>query len=148
MTHRRLGAWNMQLQHGVATGVLIAATTLCYASPPGIGHPIIGTWRLYAQEGSCIETWEFRADGTSHNYSGLEESTSQYTISDEPTSAGYYILVDTIVDTNGQPDCLGNTVPIGDRSVGYLVPAPGDQFRLCLDLALGDCFTMVRAAKP
>lgn len=138
----------MQLWPGLATGVLIAATTLCNGSPPRVGHPIIGTWRLYAQGASCIETWEFRADGTSHNYSGLEQSTSQYTISDQPTAACYYILVDTVVETNGQPDCLGNAVPVGDRAVAYLVPASADQFRLCLDLALSDCFTMVRAAKP
>lgn len=138
----------MPLWPGVATAVLIAVATPCDAGPPRVGHPIIGTWRLYAQDGSCIETWEFRPDGTSHNYSGLEESTSRYTISDEPTAAGYYVLVDGIVETNGQPDCLGKTVPVGDLAVGYLVLAARDQFRLCLDLALSDCFTMVRAAKP
>jgi len=93
-------------------------------------------------------SWEFRADGTSHNYSGSEESISQYRVSDEPTAAGYYILLDTITETNGQPDCLGNTVPVGDRATGYLVPAPGDQLRLCSDTALTECFTMVRVARP
>jgi hypothetical protein len=137
----------MQVRQGLAAGVLIAASTLCYSSPPKAGHPIIGTWRLYVQQTSCIETWEFRTDGTSHNYSGSEDSKSEYTISDDPTPAGYYILVDTIVETNGQPDCLGNRVPVGDRAIGYLVPALGDQFRLCIDADLTDCFTMVRAAK-
>ncbi len=138
----------MQVCRSLAIGILIFAVTLCSASPPRPLHLIIGTWRLYVPEANCIETWEFRADGTSHNYSGSEESISQYTVSDEPTAAGYYILLDTITETNGQPDCLGNTVPVGDRATGYLVPAPGDQLRLCSDTALTECFTMVRVARP
>jgi hypothetical protein len=138
----------MQVGRSLAIGVQIFAATVCCANPSKSVHLIIGTWRLYAPEANCIETWEFRPDGTSHNYSGLEESISQYRISDESTAAGYYIFVDTITETNGKPDCLGNTVPVGDRATGYLMPAPGDQLRLCFDAALTECFTMVRAARP
>ena len=80
----------------------------------------------------CQETWQFRADGTTHNVSGSEESTSEYEISDEPNAAGYYVLSDTIKETNGQPDCQGATTPVGDHAVVYLMPTTNGGFLLCM----------------
>jgi len=138
----------MQVCRSLAIGILIFAVTLCSASPPRPLHLIIGTWRLYAPEANCIETWEFRADGTSHNYSGSEESISQYRFPTNPrrrATTFYWIpsqrrMVSRIA--------WAIHVPVGDRATGYLVPAPGDQLRLCSDTALTECFTMVRVARP
>lgn len=133
----------------LAGGVLFSATALCYAAPPAPGHPIIGTWRFYISGFNCTETLDFRPDGTAHDFSGAEETFSRYTVSDQLTERGYYVLVETVTQTNGKPDCTGNRTPVGDVAVGYLVPKSGGRFMLCLDQALAECFgPMVRAARP
>jgi hypothetical protein len=98
------------------------AAMVCSARPPAPGHPIVGTWRLSVPGTKCQETWRFRADGTAHNVSGSEESTSEYEISDEPNARGYYVLSDTIIEINGQPDCQGGITPVGDHATVYLMP--------------------------
>jgi hypothetical protein len=122
------------------------AAMACSARPPISAHPIIGTWQLSTPGSTCQETWQFRADGTTQNVSGAEESTSEYEISDEPVS-GYYVLTDTIRNTNGQPDCQGATMPVGDKVTVYLLPTTNGGFLLCMDSNRNSCVAlMVRAA--
>jgi hypothetical protein len=119
----------------------------CSARPPALGHPIIGTWHLSVPGTVCQETWEFRADGTTHNVSGSEESTSEYEISDAPNAQGYYVLSDTIKEINGQPDCKGAKIPVGDRALVYLMPTTSGGFFLCMKPHHDSCTAaMVRVA--
>jgi hypothetical protein len=123
------------------------AAMACLARPPISGHPIVGTWQLSTPGSTCQETWQFRADGTTHNVSGAEESTSEYEISDEPVS-GYYVLTDTIRNTNGQPDCQGATMPVGDKVTVYLLPTTNGGFFLCMYSNRNSCVAlMARAAQ-
>lgn len=129
--------------------VQLAAATLCVAKPPPPGHSIVGTWRVYVAHTECVETWEIRADGTTHNFSGSEESFSEYEVSATLTERGYYIFTDRITKTNGQPDCGGSVTPVGDLATSFLVPLSGDRFKLCIDPYLTHCpGTMTRASKP
>jgi hypothetical protein len=125
---------------------MLSIATACWARPPAPGHPIVGTWTVTAADAACTETWEFRSDGTTHNVSGGEESTSEYEISELPNPVGAYRLIDTITMTNGQPDCTGNKTPVGDRSVLYLLPITGGGFMFCINLDGSACIgSIVRA---
>jgi hypothetical protein len=109
------------LRSNAAGGTACLVAMVCLARPPVSGHPIIGTWRLSTPGTTCKETWQFRADGTSRNVSGDEDTTSEYEISDGLVH-GYYVLSDTIKTSNGQPDCEGAATPVGDRVTIYLLP--------------------------
>jgi hypothetical protein len=124
-------------------GSHLLATTLSYATPPRVGHPVVGKWQLQLPEG-CTEIYEIRYDGTTHVFSATEESFSEFEVTDELTPEGYYVLVDTITNTNGLPDCLGHTVPVGDRSTAYLQPTSDGGFRMCFDPALTSCLGPLR----
>jgi hypothetical protein len=113
-------------------GVAISSfAAVCFAQPPASGHPIIGTWKVVIPATSCQETWQFRSDGTTHNISGSEESTSDYAITDQPSKNGFFVLDDTITDSNGKPDCSGSKMLVGDRAVVYLLPTTDGKFMLC-----------------
>src|SRR5262249_8640379 len=128
--------------------VYLVATAPCVAAPSTPGHPIIGVWSVYLADTACAETWDIRADGTTHNVSGAEESFSEYTTSASLTAKGYYVFKDRITKTNGRPDCMGTLTPVGDAATDYLVPLPGDRFKLCRDSALAQCVgLLVRAPK-
>ena len=129
--------------------IQLASLTPALATPPPPKHPIVGTWDVYVTGTDCVETWEIRADGTTHNFSGAEESFSEYQVSRSPNKQGSYIFLDTITRTNGRPDCLGGRTPAGNQATDYLVPLPGDRFKICSDAALADCVgVLVRASPP
>jgi hypothetical protein len=128
-------------------GAACLGAIVCLARPPVAGHPIVGTWQLSTPGTSCKETWQFLADGTTHNVSGAEESTSEYDISDEPVR-GYYVLSDTVKTSNGQPDCEGGSAPVGDKVTLYLLPTNEGGFFLCKKPNHDHCIAlMVRAVK-
>jgi hypothetical protein len=126
-------------------GAACLVAMVCLARPPVSGHSIVGTWRLSTPGTTCIETWRFRADGTSQNISGAEETTSEYEISDELVR-GYYVLSDTIKTSNGQPDCHGASTPVGDKVTLYLLPTNEGGLFLCMNSNHNSCTAlMVRA---
>ena len=111
-------------------------------------HPIIGTWRT---TGMCPETYEFRADGTRSASSATETLQSKFTISIHPSPKGYYKLLDTVVQTNGQPDCSGQLTPVGDVARVYIHFSEPSQFVLCYSESQRDCagpFLRVPQAAP
>jgi len=120
-------------------GALLSAATVSSARPPDVGHPIIGKWTLTTTDSACTESWEFRPDGTTHNVSGSEESTSTYEISELANPVGGYTLIDTITKTNGKPDCTGNRSPVGDRVELYLLPITTGGFMVCPTLDGAAC---------
>ncbi len=83
-------------------------------------HPLVGTWRLVVPGGNCVETYRFRADGTSVVTSGEEVAESEYSIALKPTRDGYYEWVDTIVKDNGKKDCGGQVTDVGRKTVNYI----------------------------
>ena len=117
----------------------VLAPALAYASPPSANHPILGTWRVTNPQNACVEILEFRADGTSRDKSGDEQSSSEFDVSSQPNYQGDYVLLDTITETNGQPDCQGNAMPVGDRSKLYLHPTSAGGFTMCLEPGQESC---------
>ena len=121
------------------------ATELASAAPPD--HPIVGVWHVYPYGSTCVETWDIRADGTTHNVSADQESLSTYTVSSALSSHGAYVMDDTIKKSNGKRDCSNTLEPDGDHAVIYLVPQTPDRFKLCVDELLRLCLgTLVRVS--
>ncbi len=123
---------------------LLIAPLLCPAEPAASSSALVGAWILTVAENGCRETWKFRSDGTSVNHSGSEESTSRYELEEVPGSGGALRLTDTITTSNGQPDCTGESTPVGDRAVSYLLPTPGGGYLLCLSLDGSFCAGAMR----
>ena len=91
-------------------------------------HPIVGTWRI---DRLCPETYEFRADGTRSATSAGEVLESKFEISPKPGAKGFYRFTDTVVRTNGKPDCSGELTPVGDVVTLFVrIPDPKKLF-LC-----------------
>jgi hypothetical protein len=124
-----------------------AALVLAAVSPaPSVraDHPVIGTWQIRVTE-SCVETDTFRTDGTTYGTSNEEVSSSRYEISDTPNERGIYVLVDTVVSTNGKPDCTGHKMPIGDVARVYVkFSTTGNGMLICREETMRACFSMKR----
>jgi hypothetical protein len=121
-----------------------AACALAGQSPagppaPAPGHPLIGTWQLSLPGTKCVETYEYRADGTAHTLSAEEETDTQYSVSATPDPNGYYVLTETILRSNGKRDCSGQLTPVGHPVTLYLAPLRGG-FLMCFDVTLQRCF--------
>jgi hypothetical protein len=113
------------------------------AAPPAPGHPIFGTWQLSLPGSRCVETYEYRSDGSAHTLSAAEETFIQYEISATPDPGGVYVLVNAIKKSNGQPDCSGHITPAGISVTLYLAPLRGG-FLLCFDPGLQRCIGPMR----
>ena len=108
------------------------AACACQASPPAADHPLLGTWQLVLPVSKCVETYEYRADGTSHTVSAGEETDTVYEVSAMPDAHGYYVLKDTIKKTNAKPDCSGQLTPTDKPvtlSIGVAAASPGESTR-------------------
>ena len=108
-------------------------------------HPLIGTWRFSLPDGSCDETYRFRADGTSLVTSGDEVAESEYKIAEQPSRSGFYEWVDTIVKDNGKKDCAGQITDVGRKTTNYIrFDAQGQRFIVCRAENLQQCFGPLR----
>ena len=129
--------------------VLLSAAA-CRAGAPPAGHPLLGSWELVLPGSKCVETYDYRADGTSHTVSAAEETVTDYQVSATPSAQGYYELTVTLRSSNGKPDCSGQLTPVGKPFTLYLAPLRGG-FLMCFDPALQRCqgpLTRLAAAPP
>ena len=135
---------------GTAACVLAGRAPAEPPSPPAPQHPLIGTWQLSLPGTKCIETYEYRADGSAHTLSAEEQTDTQYTVSATPDAKGIYVLTETILRSNGKRDCSGQLTPVGRAVRLYLAPLRGG-FLMCFDAALQGCvgpMTRVPARPP
>lgn len=127
------------------TGLLLSLSltgSLAFAAPPAPApnHPILGIWRLTLPDGSCSETYRFRADGTTLVTSAAEVSESEYHIPAEPSEKGFYRLVDTIVKDNGKEDCMGQVMKVGTKATNFIRFHPsGALFLMCATESMETC---------
>jgi hypothetical protein len=111
--------------------IMILASTVCISQPSVPRNPFVGTWTLSLTGITCRETIEFRADGTAHTVSAGEDSLSRYAMVEIPKHDGSYVWFDTVLKNNGKPDCLGNSAPVSDKAINYLLPTSSGGFMLC-----------------
>ena len=125
----------------------LLAAGACRAAPPPPGPALLGTWQLVLPVSKCVETYEYRADGTAHTVSAAEETDTVYEVSATPDAHGYYVLRETIRITNGKPDCSGQLTPAAKTVTLYLAPLRGG-FLLCFDPALLRCVGPMMPVAP
>lgn len=104
-------------------------------------HPLVGLWRINLPEQNCSEIYDIRADGSTQILSGGQVVQTRYNISLRPDAQGFYKWVDTVVQVNDQPDCMGHVVPNGNIATNYIVMhATGAKFMMCQKAELETCF--------
>ena len=126
--------------------VLVLASPLAAAQERvAPNHPIIGTWRFTLPDGSCAETYRFRADGTSVVTSGEEIAETEFRIAPKPSREGFYEWVDTIVKDNGKKDCSGQITDVGRKTTTYVqFDATAQRFIVCRAESHDACFGPLR----
>ncbi len=140
-------------RRGVAFCALLLATAIAAAQtvkPHRIArdHPIVGSWTYAAPDGSCMETYLFRPDGTSVTTSGAEISETVFEIAAKPDPNGFYKWTDRVVKDNGKEDCAGEVTAAGKVVTNYVLFSPaGDEFIVCAQPALDACFLRLRRAQ-
>jgi len=119
----------------------LCAPALAAAQPAlASDHPILGIWRLEVPDTGCLETYRFRADGTTLVTSAAEISESAFTIPNEPSAQGFYRLEDRVTKDNGKPDCSGNVMKPGAKATHFVRFHPSDKlFLLCADESMQAC---------
>ncbi|MBI1404549.1 MAG: hypothetical protein GC145_00315 [Caulobacter sp.] len=96
----------------------------------------------------CVERWTFGADGIETVESGQEVVRKRFHVEgDRPPK---YYLVSTMLETNGKPDCVGQTNPVSDReSRVFFMPMNSGTLMLCPEPAppvggnpplIGNCY--------
>lgn len=109
-------------------------------------HPIEGRWSWSLPGKSCNETWQFQADGRRSSHSGEEVLQGRYEISKIPSLLGFYLLTETITQSNDKPDCAGDRHAAASEgsnkeSTLYLQLSPKrDQLIACQQESLKACF--------
>lgn len=105
-------------------------------------HPLVGTWSWTLPGKSCVETWQYRADGRRLGTSGEEVTQGDYQVPAKPTTTGFYPLTETVTNSNGKRDCSGDLHADGDESVlRFIQFSPKlDQFIVCKAASLEACF--------
>jgi hypothetical protein len=78
----------------LSVGLVLAFNAL--ASPAPQNHPIIGIWKISLGPTGCVETTEFKADGTIHVDSAASRNVSEFEIEDDPAGDGHYLLKITL----------------------------------------------------
>lgn len=95
---------------------------------------------------SCVETWQYRADGTRQLSSGDELSQARYEISAQPSLLGFYRLVETVTQASTKPDCAGDLhEATGESLTRYLQFSPRhEQLIVCREESLKACFGPIK----
>lgn len=104
-------------------------------------HVLVGKWSWTMPNSGCVETHEYRADGTRYVVSGEERSDSRYSITG-PTSKGFMKLTVTTVKDYGGVDCGDGSDDGSGRtwSVFFLVHRTGNAALFCYEESLNDCY--------
>jgi hypothetical protein len=93
------------------------------------------------------EVTTFEPTGRRRSNSGEEVTESNFEISAEPDSKGYYRMVDTLRETNGKPDCTGDTAVIGDVAMVFIRFTNTGSVSICQREDQVSCFTAERRIK-
>ena len=123
--------------------LLVAATATARAEPPrptAKDHPIIGRWTITLPDGSCTETYTFRADGTTIVTSAGEIAESVFEISAKPGPSGFFKWMDRVTKDNGKKDCSGEITEVGHSAVNYVqFHRSNNMFIMCAKESLDSC---------
>ncbi|WP_374339952.1 hypothetical protein [Methyloversatilis sp.] len=106
----------------VLCAVLLAAPAAQAArvetAGPLAAPQIVGLWS-WTDESQCVESYEYRSDGTGRVSSGSEQTDVSYVFSNVPVADDFFELNVTIRKNSGGKDCLGQNAD--DRGETYRV---------------------------
>lgn len=112
----------------------------------GEAHPLIGTWRWTRARDACVETYEFRTDGTLTVVSGRKRTENTYTVTRQPDAAGFYEMHLSVTQDLRGTDC-GHTDndDTGKGYTSFLLFEPSHGMYLsCAEPILEVCFGPLR----
>lgn len=135
------------LLHAAATFAQSAASAITVPK----AHPILGVWQSSVQVAAaggksatraCPETLDYRASNIRLGTSGKEITRATFTIGNTATKTGFYRLTETVLASNGKPDCAGDVHEAkDDTEVRFIQFSPKrDQFIVCRAESLAECF--------
>lgn len=102
-------------------------------------HPLVGVWRLDVPGSACYEMYSMRTDGTMQVISATQVVESEFAVGRQPQN-GFYEWKDHILQENGQPDCMGHVMEVGQGAAHYITfHESGNQFLMCEKSNLSRC---------
>jgi hypothetical protein len=109
---------------------------------------LVGTWTWTRTANGCVETHEYRADGSRFVVSGEERSESRYSVSG-PTPSGFMKLAVTTLRDHGGKDCGGDASDDSGHtwSVFFRIDQPAQAVLFCYEEALTNCYGPFRRVK-
>jgi hypothetical protein len=129
---------------------LAAALHAAPAAGGAADHPLVGRWEWTHTGSGCVETYEFRSDGTARVTSLEETLDERYEVSPVAEGPRRYRLTMTTVKDHGGKDCVGSTADTtGQSSVGYIELDPSaDAMVFCADATRTRCMGPLRKIGP
>lgn len=105
-------------------------------------HPLTAVWSWTLPGKQCKEVLEYVSDGTRTSTSGEEVTRSRYSVTSVPSLLGFYKVSETVVETNGKPDCAGDVHEISGKPVTRFIQLSPkkDQLIMCKEESLKACF--------
>lgn len=131
-------AFRIALSSLLLCGVAQAQTPGHTALPAN--HPLIGDWKLEIPNVACDGMLQVRPDGTTRATSAAQVVEAEVDLSPQPAESGYYKLSEKIVRENGQVNCVGNKIKVGQGGTNYLIlNRDGDEFLMCAKEDINTC---------
>ena len=110
-------------------------------APLRADHPFLGAWQITRRDDACAEVYRIDRSGHTLITSADEVAQSTFTMSDRPSTKGYYKWVDTLVKDNGKKDCWGQVTKPGKTTTRYVLMNPAaDRFIVCTAEDGKQCF--------
>lgn len=135
----------MRIHTTIALVAATFASCTAFASPPAANHPLIGMWTVKSADGKCVESYQFRANGTAVVTSGDEVSEATFEVSAKPDAKNFYKFSDKVTRDNGKKDCAGEITQVGHSETSYLQFDPRNELVImCQAASLDACFGPLR----
>ena len=105
-------------------------------------HPLLGAWSWTLPGKSCAEIYDYRPQGKRVGTSGAEATQADYEVTPMPSLLGFYRVVETVTEGNGQRDCSGDLHEVTDEGVTRFIQfsPKKDQLIVCKTESLQACF--------
>jgi hypothetical protein len=134
------------------TGAQAAEPSSAPATPamPAAQHPLVGSWRWQLPGTACTETWQYQSEGSRSASSGAETTRSHYEVSPLPSLLGFYRVSETVIESNGKPDCAGDLHPAAEEPVTRFIQfsPKHEQLIVCREESLKACFGPLKRVAP
>lgn len=122
-------------------GTAAFCTWLWLKSPPNReGEPIVGSWIMRVGPDNCVESYNFKIDGTLYQTSRERTSVERYHTREWEEKPLVWEYKGEVESNHGGADCLGQAVTTIDKRYGGLIRfTPGYKSAQFCDYALKDC---------